>query len=149
METARFTRSIAPLAIALFGFMAQTGHAESAMSPVPDGNKVVFQVSDNDPAKWNLTLNNVRNVQQNLGAKNSEIEIVAYGPGINMLKLESPVSDRIAEEAKSGIRIVACENTMKAQKLTKDDMLGTIGYVPGGVIELMKKEREGYAYIRP
>ena len=149
MDTARFTRYLAPLAIALFGTMAQTGHAESAASAVPDGNKVVFQVSDNDPAKWNLTLNNVRNVQQNLGAKNVEVEVVVYGPGINMLKLESPVSDRIADEVKSGVHIVACENTMKGMKLTKGDMLGTIGYVPGGVIELMKKEREGYAYIRP
>ena len=31
-------------------------------------NKVVFQVSDADIAKWNLTMNNVRNVQQDLGA---------------------------------------------------------------------------------
>lgn len=149
METARFTRYIAPLAIAMFGFMAQSSHAETAMTSVPDGNKVIFQVSDNDPAKWNLALNNARNVQHNLGANQSAIEIVAYGPGINMLKLDSSVSDRIAEESKAGIRIVACQNTMKAQKLTKDDMLGTIDYVPAGVVELMKKEREGYAYIRP
>ena len=149
METARFSRYSVPLAIALFGVMVQSGHAETAMNPIPDGNKVIFQVSDNDPAKWNLVLNNARNVQHSLGAKQSEIEIVAYGPGINMLKLDSSVSDRIAEESQAGIRIVACQNTMHAQKLTKDDMLGTIGYVPAGVVELMKKEREGYAYIRP
>jgi intracellular sulfur oxidation DsrE/DsrF family protein len=149
METARLTRYFAPLTIALFGSLAQSGHADSAMSPVPDGNKVVFQVSDNDPAKWNLALNNARNVQQVLGAGKSEIEIVAYGPGINMLKTESSVADRIAQEGREGIRIVACENTMKAQKLTKNDMLGTIGYVPAGVVELMKKEHEGYAYVRP
>jgi intracellular sulfur oxidation DsrE/DsrF family protein len=44
---------------------------------------------------------------------------------------------------------VACENTMKAQKLVYADMLPKIGYVPAGVVELMKKQREGYAYIRP
>ena len=51
--------------------------------------RVVFQVSDNDPAKWNLALNNARNVQQDLGKDNVQIEIVAYGPGLNMLKAES------------------------------------------------------------
>ena len=30
-------------------------------------DKVVFQVSDADPKKWNLTLNNVKNVQDALG----------------------------------------------------------------------------------
>lgn len=112
-------------------------------------NKVVFQVSDADPGKWNLALNNARNVQQDLGAANVAIEIVAYGPGIGMLKLESAVGARIADALGSGIAVVACENTMHAMKLAPGDMLPKIGYVPAGVVELMKREREGFAYIRP
>jgi len=38
---------------------------------------------------------------------------------------------------------------MKAQKLTYDDMLPKIGYVPAGVVELIQKQGEGFAYIRP
>ena len=111
--------------------------------------KVVFQVSDADPQKWNLTLNNVKNFQDAVGKENSELEIVAYGPGINMLKFESPVGSRVKDAIASGVKIVACENTLHAMKLTKDDMLPEIGYVPGGVVELAKKQMEGYAYIRP
>ncbi len=37
-------------------------------------HKVIFQVSDADPAKWNLTLNNARNVQTELGRENVQIE---------------------------------------------------------------------------
>lgn len=48
-----------------------------------------------------------------------------------------------------GIKVVACENTLAAQKLAKADMLPDIGYVPAGVIELMNKQQQGYAYIRP
>lgn len=111
--------------------------------------KVVFQVSDGDPAKWNLTLNNVRNVQQELGADKVQVEIVAYGPGISMLKLESPVSGRVAEALKQRVKVVACENTMTAQKLVRADMAPDIGYVPAGVVELVKLQGEGWAYIRP
>ena len=113
------------------------------------GYKVVIHVSDNDPAKWNLALNNARNIQADLGAGNVEIEIVAYGPGIGMLKLESPAGSRIADAAKAGIKVTACENTMRGQKLTKDDMLAGISYVPAGVTEIMKKQHEGWAYLRP
>ena len=111
--------------------------------------RVVFQVSDDDAKKWNLTLNNVKNLQQELGAGNVVIEVVTYGPGVNMLKFESPVSDRVDEAIKSGVKIVACENTMRALKLTKADMMSTIDYVPAGIVELIKKQHEGYAYIRP
>ena len=110
---------------------------------------IVIQVSDNDPAKWNLALNNAKNLQDDVGAANVEIEIVAYGPGINMLKLESPAGSRIADAAKAGIKVTACENTMRGQKLTKDDMLAGISYVPAGVTEIMKKQHEGWAYLRP
>ena len=110
---------------------------------------VVFQISDDDAKKWNLALNNVKNVQQELGADNVDIEVVAYGPGIGMLKFESSVAERVDEAVKSGVKVVACENTMKAQKLGKADMMSSIGYVPAGVIEIIKKQNEGYAYIRP
>jgi len=112
-------------------------------------NKVVFQVSDGDPQKWNLALNNARNVQDDLGSDDVDLEIVVYGPGIGMLKGDSPVAKRIADALKGGVKVVACENTMKAQKLVYADMLPAIGYVPAGVVELMKKQQQGYAYIRP
>ena len=115
----------------------------------PLRSKVIFQVSDADPAKWNLALNNAKNVQEDLGAANVDIEIVAYGPGIGMIKLESPVGNRVKEAAASGVKVVACVNTMTNMKLAKSDMLPSLLYVPAGVVELMQKQREGYAYIRP
>lgn len=112
-------------------------------------HKLVIQVSDNDPAKWNLALNNAKNVQDDVGAANVDIAIVVYGPGIGMLKLESPTGARVADAMKANVRVVACENTMRAQKLAKDDMLPAISYVPAGVTEIMKKQGEGWAYVRP
>ena len=119
------------------------------MAPLPAKEKVIFQVSDADPAKWNLALNNAKNVQQMVGADKVDAEIVVYGPGIGMLKFDSSVASRVEEAQKSNVTIVACENTMKAMKLTKADMLPNTSYVPAGVVELMRKQNEGYAYIRP
>jgi len=55
----------------------------------------------------------------------------------------------VAEALGRGVKVVACENTMKAQKLSYPDMLPDIGYVPAGVVELVKRQHQGYAYIRP
>ena len=44
--------------------------------------------------------------------------------------------------------VVACQNTMAAFKLTPADMLGEVGYVPSGVVEVMRKQQQGWAYIR-
>ena len=130
-------------ALSLSSFSALAADAPSAKE------RLVIQVSDADPGKWNLALNNARNVQQAYGADNVDIEIVTYGPGIGMLKLDSAIATRIDESKKAGIEIVACQNTMKNMKLTADDMLPNTSYVPSGVVELIKKQKEGYAYIRP
>jgi len=121
----------------------------SQLATAAGKEKVVFQVSDADPAKWSLVLNNVKNVQQALGADKVDIAIVVYGPAIGMLKLDSAVAGRIDEAKKANVVIVACETTMTGQKLTGADMLPNTNYVPAGVVELMKKQKEGYAYIRP
>ena len=150
----RYTRQFQALAAAFalaLSFASSGARATDASTPqaAAEKQKVVFQVSAGDPKTWNLALNNAKNVQQDLGAQNVEVEIVAYGPGIGMLKFDSPVASRIDEAAGEGVKIVACENTMTAQNLTKGDMLASVGYVRAGVIELMKKQKEGYAYIRP
>jgi uncharacterized protein len=121
----------------------------SAQTATPKRHKLVMQVSDADPAKWNLALNNARNVQQDVGASNVDLEIVAYGPGIGMLKNDSVVAGRLKEATDAGIKIVACQNTMRNQKLVAADMSPVVGYVPAGVTELMLKQSEGWAYIRP
>jgi intracellular sulfur oxidation DsrE/DsrF family protein len=112
-------------------------------------NRVVIQVSDNDSGKWNLALNNARNLQTALGKDNVDIELVAYGPGIAMLKADSLVGNRIEDAGKDGVRVVACENTMKNQKLVKDDMLRGIAYAPAGVVQIMERQKQGWSYIRP
>ncbi len=111
--------------------------------------KVIIQVSDADPARWNLALNVAKNIQQEIGVDKVEIEIAVFGPGIGMLKLDSSVATRIEDAKKANVTVVACENTMKGQKLTAADMLPNTNYVKAGVVQVMKKQKEGYAYIRP
>lgn len=122
------------------------GDAQAQAAP---RNRIVFQVSDAEPAKWHLTLNNIKNVQTDLGAKNVEIEIVAYGPGLGMLKADSVAGNRVADALAAGVSVVACENTMKNQKITREDMWPKIGYVEAGVVQLMQRQQQGWAYIRP
>ena len=127
-------------------YAAESAKASTATS---QKSRLVFQVSDNDPAKWNLTLNNANNVQKDVGASNVDIEIVVYGPGIGMLKADSVAANRVNDALASGVKVVACENTMQAQKLTKSDMMSNIGYVKAGVTEIMQRQQEGWAYIKP
>ncbi len=133
----------------LLSFSSLAAQAADQGDVPVEHQKVILQVSDSVPSKWNLTLSNASNLQELLGKDNVDIEIVAYGPGIDMLRLESEVGDKIDKAISNGVKIVACQNTMKAKKLTKDDMLTSIDYVPGGVLEIMRKEKAGWSYVRP
>jgi len=110
---------------------------------------VVIQVSENNPAIWNLALNNAENIQEALGKGNVNIEIVAYGPGINMLKFDSEAAPRLKKASSDGVALIACATTMRKQKLTVNDLDEHIKVVPAGVIEIMNKQRDGWAYIKP
>ena len=145
-----FSCTLRALAAPTLALMLVVGIAHAQTSaPVATRSKVVMQMSDGDAAKWNLALNNAKNLQSDLGAANVDIEIVAYGPGIGMLKADSVVGTRVDEAQASGVKVVACENTMRGMKLGKSDMLSTVSYVPAGVVEIMQKQQQGWAYIRP
>ena len=130
-------------------FVLTLGFAAAPMVHAGDKHGVVIQMSDNDADKWNLALNNAKNFQKELGKDKIDIEIVAFGPGINMLKKDSAVASRLDEAMMSGVKITACQNTMKAQKLTDKDIYPSVGFVPSGVVEIMQKQQQGWAYLRP
>jgi uncharacterized protein len=142
------SRTAAVGAAVLLGWLAASPLV-GAQTAAAFQNRVVMQVSDGEPGKWNLALNNAGNLQADLGAVNVQIEIVAYGPGLGMLKKDSPVAARIDQALASGVKIVACENTMRAQKLVQADMLPSIGYVGAGVVEIMQRQQQGWSYLRP
>lgn len=148
--TARMRHGFAAALFILFAIGINHSMAGEKNSPATRKlHKVVLQISEDDPKKWNLTLINAQNVQTELGKDKVAIEIVAYGPAIDMLRIESEVGPRVDEVIHNGVKVVACENTMRGSHLTVSDMLPHIHYTRSGVVYLMEKQKQGYAYIRP
>ena len=121
----------------------------TAAAPSADAKEhAIFAVSDDDTKKWSLTLGNIGNAIEGLGADSADIELVVYGPGIAMLKKDSPVADRIAEAQKKGVHVYACQNSMRGYHLEQADLAPGVGVVPSGVVELIRRQHAGYAYVR-
>jgi intracellular sulfur oxidation DsrE/DsrF family protein len=106
-------------------------------------------VTEGDQHTWNEVFGNFHNIQQAMGPKNISIEMVVYGDAIPMLRWDSPVANRVQDAISDGVKVVACENSMDAQKLTHDDMQPNLDYVRAGIVELIKLQTAGWAYIRP
>ena len=101
------------------------------------------------PEKWNLALNNMKNVQDDPGQRQSRHRTRRLWSGDRHAQARIRCGNQVDQAVADGVKVVACENTMHAMKLTKADMLASTGYVPGGVIELMEKQRQGWSYIKP
>jgi intracellular sulfur oxidation DsrE/DsrF family protein len=120
-------------------------------------HKLAIQVNENNPQSMNLALNNARNVVEYYQAKGETvaIEIVAYGPGLHMLRDDtSPVKQRIATMAleNPSIAFIACANTqanMSKQENKPITLISEAKSMPSGVVRLMELQEQGYSYIRP
>lgn len=120
-------------------------------------HKIMFHVDENDPARMNMVLNNAQNVNNYYKAKGEkiQIEIVAYGPGLNMLVADtSPVKARISSMGMEidNLRFSACNNTHQAmvKKAGKDiPLLSEAKVVPSGVVRLVYLQEAGWSYVRP
>lgn len=154
--TAHATRLLAATLVAcgtLATFTAPAHAADGAMpvapAAAPARERAIFSVSDADPQKWSLTLGNISNAIDGFGGpEHVDIELVVYGPAIAMLKKDSPVADRVAAALAHGVRVAACQNSMRGFKLEQADLVPGVTPVPSGVVELIKREHAGYAYVR-
>jgi intracellular sulfur oxidation DsrE/DsrF family protein len=122
-------------------------------------HRIAIQVDQNDPALMNLVLNNVSNLMEYYHSKGeqAQIEVVAYGPGLNMLREDkSPVKERL-KHIKDGsfplsVSFSACGNTKKNMEKAEGHPITIIAQasvVPAGVVRLTELQEQGWSYIRP
>ena len=112
-------------------------------------HRIVFEVTTEVEGQWEAILNNVENVQKAFGKESTEIEVVAHGKGLGLLKkTNTGLKERISSIMSSQVRFAACENTMRRMKITKEDLLPGVGTVDSGVAEVVRKQEEGWSYIK-
>jgi hypothetical protein len=148
---------LALAAMMLVGSWVSGDPAAAQAQEKDKAHKVAIQVSENDKAQMSLALNNAKNVADYYKKKGETalIEIVAYGPGLHMLRSDtSPVKDRIGSMAleNPNLRFIACGNTQANQSKAEGKDVPLIGeavVMPSGAVRLMELQAEGYAYIRP
>jgi intracellular sulfur oxidation DsrE/DsrF family protein len=122
-------------------------------------HRIAIQVDQNDPAVMNMVLNNATNVIEHYRGKGEDVdvEIVAYGPGMHMLRADtSPVADRIKHLKEmvfpGKIQFSACNNTKQGMEKTEGhavSILPEATIVPSGVVRLIELQEQGWSYVRP
>ena len=114
---------------------------------------IVVHVDRDDPLTQKLVLKNVANVGKHYGKDNVEIEVVAYGPGLQLLVKGTSNADLVHTMAQEkNIRFSACNNTIQAiiaKTGEAPDLIDGVVVVPSGVARITKLEEDGYTYIRP
>ena len=120
---------------------------------------IAIQVDQNDPQVMNLALNNVNAIIEHYRAQNEDVDIdvVAYGPGLHMLRADtSPVQDRIKRLKDmvfpGKIQFSACNNTKQGMEKAEGHAISILPdatIVPSGVVHLMELQEQGWSYVRP
>jgi uncharacterized protein len=133
------------------------GKAAQAQATKP--HRVVLHIDKNDPAVMNQALNNANNILDYYRDKHEDVELefVAYGPGLHMLREDtSPVKDRIKElvdvSFPSKVVFSACNNTKQAMEAHEGHPIPIVPQatiVPAGVVRIIELEELGYSYVKP
>jgi intracellular sulfur oxidation DsrE/DsrF family protein len=80
----------------------------------------------------------------------AKIVVVFYGKSLGMVtKEKSSVTDDIQKiVAANKATFKVCEAAMKVHEISKSNLLPGVQTVPDGIYELVKKQAEGYGYIK-
>ena len=143
-------KTIALVALAALPLTATA--AEPEKPSAEKTHKVVFEVSIDGPDKWQGALRNVENTRKELGP-GTKIEVVTHGKGVGMLLAKTSAGNaelkaKLEKLHADAVVFAVCENTMKREKLEKKDLVELTTTVPSGVSEVVRKQGEGYAYIK-
>jgi intracellular sulfur oxidation DsrE/DsrF family protein len=96
-------------------------------------------------------LNNIRHLYQGVGREHLRVELVVHGAGLTLLtKKESMLAAEAAQlKTAYDVEFTACSNTMKAQGLTRTDLIDQVDRTVPAMGRLMELQEQGWSYIKP
>jgi len=110
-------------------------------------HRIIYQLSTGDSLAHKQLMKQLGNIQK--VAPGTMVEVVCYGPGLDMLvKEKSVVAGKVKEHADAGVAFRACEMAMKDRNVEKSQIIPGAGTVPAGVIEIVTKQEQGWSYIK-
>jgi len=110
--------------------------------------RVLFHLDEGSAFRLKLTLSNIRNLFADFEVV--EVECVVNGAGVKLF--QTPTANElevIKTLAGRGVCFLVCQHSLAVYGLSKESMLEVVDFVPSGVGELVKKQAEGWAYIKP
>jgi intracellular sulfur oxidation DsrE/DsrF family protein len=118
---------------------------------------VVFQVNSDDPVPMKHAISNALNLVRHFPEtqESTEIEIVAYGPGITMFRADiSPVRDILGYVGQNfpEVRFTICGNSKAIIEQREGHAMPLIQateIVPFGIVRVVERQEAGWTYIRP
>ena len=111
-------------------------------------HRVLFAMTSPEEADWQLTVHNIRNLIVGMAPEPVEVEVVAYGPGIAFLKKDGVDAADIQKLESPHVHFVAFGNAMRNQHLEASDLVAGSEVVPAGIVEVVKKQEQGWSYIK-
>ena len=120
-------------------------------APATKGHyRAVYQLDSSDPKLINQTLHNMKNALDDPRLKGKlELELVVFSGGTVVFRKDQPYEADVLALQQAGVVLAQCANSMKAYKLTKDDMLSYISIVPTGNGELIIRQAVGWVLVHP
>ena len=127
----------------------------AAQSPLPDkpfaDHHLVLQLSDRAPDKQALVISVAYNLLKAFGPDKIAIEVVAFGPGIDLLRAESRNRARVDSLIAQGVRFDICMNTVDTLEREGKhvDINPKAVKVQVGVGRILQLTEKGYTLVRP
>lgn len=113
--------------------------------------KVVFHLDLNDTDRMNIALNNIFNLLKDPFGKDAQAFVLANGQAVRLFAKNAALSTeaRIRELQEKGVRFLLCNNSLTSLGLGREELVEGCETVPAGVVELVRLQQEGFAYIKP
>lgn len=110
--------------------------------------RLVLDVTSGEEATQKAALRHLQ--LMNEAYPDSKFELVIYGQALPMVIADgSPFAEQVAAlKGRDQLAIKACEGSMRRFKVTKEDLLPGVSTVPDAIMEIVKKQSEGWAYIK-
>ncbi len=114
-------------------------------------SKVIFHVDWEKEERLIMAFNNLKNLLKAVPVEDVSACLLANGAAAKLFQRERAFqyTSDIQSLSQKGVRFLVCSNSLNNFGIKQEDLVEPCETIEAGIVELIRLQAEGYAYIKP
>jgi uncharacterized protein len=111
----------------------------------------VIHIDQEESSRLETALGNINNFLEEIPPEDSDLRVVVHSGAVKLFRNDEAADhgEKMRALSRKGVKFMVCSNSLSRLKIDRAELVDVAEVIPSGIVELIRLQHEGFAYVKP